>query len=438
MFFFCLLGSGQLAFSQQIYFESAEAVIDQKEVSADAYFSYPILSPNSEFLYFTYSDSLERSFSLKRSANINGAYWHLPEKITISGQESWSVVGMTQNGDTLYLIDQNEKIKKYVYSIPSNLMFEDFLQKKSLGHFFKLSSIRDRLHSIHVHPSGKIITFSSSKNGNNKSQDLHIITQDSLGNWLSPINLGNTINTPKDEITPFLTHDTNRLFFSSNGHSGSGDMDIFYADRLYNTWNIWSLPKNLSDSINSEFFDAYFSMNEQGAASFVSSRKSDNQQLFLTDLVSGDDSSSAELSTFHITSKSDHTPLDEDMITSLLGSPEIPIVLFEEGSSEVKPSFQNVIRFIADKIRDREEIIIKLIGHTDQTGGDKVNLSLSKTRAEEVKNLLIFYEILPERIISLGAGEQYPLSVGISGEDQSINRRVEIILAKNIISDNEE
>lgn len=120
-------------------------------------------------------------------------------------------------------------------------------------------------------------------------------------------------------------------------------MDIYYTNRLYNTWNIWSFPKNLSDSINSKNFDAYFSMNEQGLASFVSSREFDNQQVFLTSTISPDNHSSVKQATPHSINKNNHVPLSEGMIVSLLDSPEIPIILFEEGSSEVRPSFQNVI-----------------------------------------------------------------------------------------------
>lgn len=152
--FVVLIASYHFSFSQDIYFKSPQAIVIQEEAAKNSYFSYPILSTDNKFIYFTSTDSIRNSSSLKRSSNINGAYWHIPEKITISKRDDWSIVGMNQTKDTVYLIDQSEKIIKYVYSIPSSFLFRDFSQKKSLNRFFRLSSNLKQLHSINVHSSG--------------------------------------------------------------------------------------------------------------------------------------------------------------------------------------------------------------------------------------------------------------------------------------------
>jgi hypothetical protein len=77
--------------------------------------------------------------------------------------------------------------------------------------------------------------------------------------WKAPQSLGATINTSGYEVSPFLSADKKRLYFSSNGHRGQGDADIFYSDRVYESWETWSVPVNLGAVVNSPKFDAYFS-----------------------------------------------------------------------------------------------------------------------------------------------------------------------------------
>ncbi|MFW6202950.1 MAG: OmpA family protein, partial [Marinilabilia sp.] len=61
-------------------------------------------------------------------------------------------------------------------------------------------------------------------------------------------NLGEPINTEGDENSPFLHHDGHTLYFSSNGHTGMGGMDLFMSSR--NEQGEWSEPENLGYPIN--------------------------------------------------------------------------------------------------------------------------------------------------------------------------------------------
>jgi len=84
--------------------------------------------------------------------------------------------------------------------------------------------------------------------------------------------MGSTINSPGFEMSPFLSTDKKRLFFTSSGHPGLGNGDIFYSDRLYDSWEIWSAPKNLGEKVNSKYLDAYFSMYGDTIAYFSTNR----------------------------------------------------------------------------------------------------------------------------------------------------------------------
>lgn len=69
--------------------------------------------------------------------------------------------------------------------------------------------------------------------------------------WSDPINLGEQINTPRNELYPYYTSN-DELFFSSNGHAGYGAYDLFKTSYLK---GLWQTPSNLGKGINSSYDD---------------------------------------------------------------------------------------------------------------------------------------------------------------------------------------
>ncbi|MBS4001121.1 MAG: OmpA family protein [Desulfobulbaceae bacterium] len=98
------------------------------------------------------------------------------------------------------------------------------------------------------------------------------------GNWVysQPINLGPTINTELDELSPFLAFDGITLYFSSYGHPGQGEADIFMSRRLDNTWKKWTKPENLGPEINSAGWDAHFKLTRNGKYAYFASNEEAN------------------------------------------------------------------------------------------------------------------------------------------------------------------
>jgi outer membrane protein OmpA-like peptidoglycan-associated protein len=88
--------------------------------------------------------------------------------------------------------------------------------------------------------------------------------------WSDPINAGPTINTPFDEVTPFLGEDGGTLFFSSNGHVSFGGQDIFKAEGQIGNWTD---PVNLGKPLNSTY-DEYspLTLSEDSTIIFASNR----------------------------------------------------------------------------------------------------------------------------------------------------------------------
>lgn len=99
---------------------------------------------------------------------------------------------------------------------------------------------------------GKTLYFVSNRKGGFGGMDIWKTTFDG-GRWSEPVNLGPDINTPGDEMSPFIHYDDHTLYFASNGHIGMGGMDIFVSRRLMSEQpneHKWSKPENLGFPIN--------------------------------------------------------------------------------------------------------------------------------------------------------------------------------------------
>lgn len=97
---------------------------------------------------------------------------------------------------------------------------------------------------------------------------------DSDGNTTEPINLGPTINTPGDEISPFYHELSKTLYFSSEGHIGFGGLDVFKSEIDVNTdW--WTKAENMGQPVNSPRDDSYFVMAPDNTSGYVTSDRED-------------------------------------------------------------------------------------------------------------------------------------------------------------------
>lgn len=94
---------------------------------------------------------------------------------------------------------------------------------------------------------GRILFFSSNRRGGYGGNDIWYSLRMPDGSWSEAKNLGPVINTPKDEVSPFIYFNNEILFFASNGHEGFGGMDIFVS-RVVN--GEFSTPENLGYPIN--------------------------------------------------------------------------------------------------------------------------------------------------------------------------------------------
>jgi outer membrane protein OmpA-like peptidoglycan-associated protein len=96
---------------------------------------------------------------------------------------------------------------------------------------------------------GRILFFSSNRKGGFGGNDIWYSVLQQDHSWSEAKNLGSVINTPKDEISPFMFFNNELLFFASNGHLGFGGMDIFIS-KVEN--GEFQKPENLGLPINDQ------------------------------------------------------------------------------------------------------------------------------------------------------------------------------------------
>ncbi|HRY33870.1 MAG TPA: OmpA family protein [Bacteroidales bacterium] len=118
---------------------------------------------------------------------------------------------------------------------------------------------------------GKTLFFASNRSGGLGGSDIWICTLQEDGSWTEPVNLGNTVNTPLSEMNPFMHPDGQTLYFSSDGHTGLGGMDLFYC-RLQKDGQ-WSKPVNLGYPINTWKDEISLVVNAAGRVAYFSSDK---------------------------------------------------------------------------------------------------------------------------------------------------------------------
>lgn len=131
-------------------------------------------------------------------------------------------------------------------------------------------------------PNNNSIYFSSDKPGGIGGRDLWVAYLNEMDEWEEPINLGNDINTQKNEELPFMHHDNETLYFASDGWGGYGASDIFLAKRI--TDRHWEKPINVGFPINTIDKEGGMIVQFDATKAYFSSDKSDGNSQGLTDI----------------------------------------------------------------------------------------------------------------------------------------------------------
>lgn len=103
-------------------------------------------------------------------------------------------------------------------------------------------------------------------------------------------------------------------------------------------------------------------------------------------------------------------------------------IVFATNSADIRSDFFAVLNSVAKALAEFHRTSIRVTGHTDSTGGDKINQPLSERRADSVAMYLRSQKIAATRIASYGYGSRYPVASNDSAAGREQNRRVELEL----------
>jgi len=102
-------------------------------------------------------------------------------------------------------------------------------------------------------------------------------------------------------------------------------------------------------------------------------------------------------------------------------------ILFDHWKSDILPEYETVISDIKNQVARLDNVIIRIEGHTDDTGNDELNLDLSRDRASAIMSAI--YETAARnnnRIQSVGYGADRPVASNSDEDGRRKNRRVEV------------
>ncbi len=103
-------------------------------------------------------------------------------------------------------------------------------------------------------------------------------------------------------------------------------------------------------------------------------------------------------------------------------------ILFDTGSATIRPESAGVLKSVAAVLKAHPDMKVRIVGHTDSVGEEKVNLELSERRAAAVRSVLEKeYDLAGTRFQTAGKGEQEPAGDNSTAKGRAQNRRVEFI-----------
>jgi outer membrane protein OmpA-like peptidoglycan-associated protein/tetratricopeptide (TPR) repeat protein len=344
-----------------------------------------------------------------------------------------------------------------------------------------------------ISPDGKTLYFITDRNTETSGYDIWVAHRDETGKWEKAQSIGNVINSKQNEKTPFIHSDSQTLYFSSDGHTSVGGMDIFYSKMNEN--GQWEKPKNIGVPINTELDDVGFFVSTDGSKGYYSSNSSGNFDLYEFELytearpqrvalikgeVRSEDGSpieaNVELKNTE-TKKVIQIPIDQttgkyamvallkndyvltvkkegyayetkyinskDTLAPTTHKVDFQISPIEEGKSyklndiyfatnsfDLKRESKLVIDAFIEFLNENPTVNIEIQGHTDNVGNDNSNMVLSENRAKSVYDYIISTGVSTDRLSFKGYGETKPIATNDTEDGRAKNRRTVFVVLK--------
>lgn len=245
----------------------------------------PVLSPDGKSQYITIANHPQNTGGKKDPGDIwvsvllDNNEWSAPVHAgpVLNDNGYNAVAGFSSDGRQMFLLGhygsadnpartQGISVSRNTgngWSKPENISIPYFQNKSAML-------------SGYILPDQSAFVFSAETYGTRGVEDIYVSVKNANGTWSEPKNLGSTINTRFQELSPSLSDDGKTLYFSTNGGKGVGSFDVYSATRLDDTWMNWSQPVNLGTVVNSEGRELFYRPYEQlGFALYTSTKNSD-------------------------------------------------------------------------------------------------------------------------------------------------------------------
>ena len=185
----------------------------------------------------------------------NAVYWISPDNNRILIRNAFVDGDYAGNG-----VSMSYRLKNGRWSKPQMLHIKNY-------HKYD----RGRQNGASMSQDGQTLLLYMSEASGSYNNDIYVCFIEPDGTWTEPKSLGKKINLPKyNEMTPYLAADGETLYFSSDRPGGLGSNDIWMTKRLDKTWQKWSDPVNLGSPINTEDWDAFFTLDAGGEYAYMS------------------------------------------------------------------------------------------------------------------------------------------------------------------------
>ena len=466
----------------------------KSSVNSNANELSPVFYVDSTTIYFTRNNEkeqfkgfLDQDIWMSTQAKVGVWNESRPVKELNNGLNN-SVLGFNIDGTKVYLLDSYSEDKNFVDGIAIS-------EKKGNGwskpeHFLiEGLKVEGDFCGFTIDKEENVLIISYSGPLSLGQEDLYACFKLEGNVWSAPIHLGVDVNTEGYEISPFLTYDSDTLYFSSNGRGGFGDADIFFSVRLDNTWQSWSKPKNLGATINSPGFDAYLhsignrifwstdrEMKGNEDIFYVQKIKPPKLKVDVTDIkgvtvFKGKDGSvdisvsgGVEPYTYvwsngAVTKSLENVPdgeyvvevtdaVDQKVVLkAIVSTPKIeqgedlailfdpPVVIYYDlDKFSLKQESKESLQRVVEVLNENPDVKIEVRSYTDCQGGFDYNMNLSNERAKATLDYLKGKIVNPERLFSKGFGETMPVvncdcdKAGCSEEELKKNRRTEFLV----------
>jgi outer membrane protein OmpA-like peptidoglycan-associated protein len=246
----------------------------------------PVISPDGRTLYFGRKSHPANRFGVKGSETISGSQdiwfsekvgnaWSTARRLSdiLNRDQYNTILSISPDGQTILL--------KGAYVNGSYVTRGFSLANKTAGGWTVPQKIdipgyeqmsKGKNEYGYLTMDGKAILLAFSRKKNSEDDDIYVSFLEN-GKWTRPMDLGDGINSKYSETTPFLSADGKTLYFSSDRPGGQGSQDIYLTRRLDDTWQNWRKPQNLGPPVNTDEYDAYYSISAKGDYAYFMSAK---------------------------------------------------------------------------------------------------------------------------------------------------------------------